>query len=221
MHSVLRAHGIVGPCTKAVSGVHVLITYAQCALEQEDRHVTCVLARRLVCPLHGVVWVARRAVLEVKAARRVEAHHACRGSRGVQAATKRWSLTAAYGCCPLPGNGHSAACSMQPGNPRGPLTVPFWPIRRPPAFSNVQRAPPCMRLPVCTPCTHACGSPRMRSSQTTLHLWSGHAECAVGSPLSLAPGRSRQHNRHRWHHRSATWCWPMGCHSLRPDHLLV
>ena len=41
----------------------------KCALRQSDWHVTCVLAQRLVCPLHGVVREARRAVLEVEAAR--------------------------------------------------------------------------------------------------------------------------------------------------------
>ena len=46
--------------------LHVLIKSAP---GQDDWHATCVLARRLVVPLHGVVREARRAVLEVEAAR--------------------------------------------------------------------------------------------------------------------------------------------------------
>ena len=69
-----------------------------------------------------------------------------------------------------------------------PLAIPCWLIWRPPAIQQyVPCAPSHMRLPVCTPCAQACGNPAMRSSQTCLHLWSGHAECAVGSPLSRAP----------------------------------
>ena len=49
--------------------LHVLVKSARCAPGQDDWHVTCILARRLVCPLNRVVWEARRAVLEVEAAR--------------------------------------------------------------------------------------------------------------------------------------------------------
>ena len=41
----------------------------KCALRQVDWQDTCVLARRLVRPLHGVIREARGAVLEVEAAR--------------------------------------------------------------------------------------------------------------------------------------------------------
>ena len=135
-----------------------------------------------------------------------------------QAATKRWSLTAACGCRLLPGSGHSAAYSIE---------LDWFCLSLVGLFFGHQHSavcsmrPPHMRLPMCTTCAQAGGVPRTRSSQTCLHLWSGHAECVVGSPLSRGPGHSKQHIQHRWHRRSAAWCQPMGCYSLTPGHLPV